>query len=108
MMHRSVRPASVDLTQVVIQNDTVRRFGVAIALNGSTYSVGENAGSIYLTITLSSDIVYFMKYYAIGESAWHACIICTYIHMFYVYNTYTVPQYNRCRTYAYVHSTTHI
>ena len=62
-----MRPESVDLTQVVIQNDTVRRFGVSVALNGSTFTVGEGEDSIYLSITLSPDIFFFLKYYAIGK-----------------------------------------
>ena len=77
---RSVRPASVDLTQVVIQNDTVRRFGVSTYLNGSTYMVGEGASSIYLTIALSPDILYFLKFYAVGENYCLMQVYTTYIH----------------------------
>eukprot|EP01036_Dinobryon_divergens_P022492 gene22492-30753_t len=55
--------------KVVIQNDTVRRFGVSVALNGSTFTVGEGEDSIYLSITLSPDIFFFLKYYAIAHSA---------------------------------------
>lgn len=63
---KAIKTSSVDLTQLVLQNDTVRRFGVSIVLNDSQYSVGLSAASVDLTILLSDTTFYFLKYYGIG------------------------------------------
>lgn len=62
----SVRITSVNLSQVVLQNDTVRRFGVSTTLNDSHYSVGQAAESIQMVITFSESTLNFLKFYGIG------------------------------------------
>jgi len=62
----SVKTTSVNLSQIVQQNDTIRRFGVSIALNGSQYTVGSDAASIQMVITFSESILNYLKFYGIG------------------------------------------
>jgi len=62
----SVKATSVNLSQIVLQNDTVRRFGVFIVLSDSQYSVGLDAESTQMVITFSENTLNYLKFYGIG------------------------------------------
>lgn len=62
----SVKTTTVNLSQIVLQNDTVRRFGVSIVLNDSQYSVGVGSESTQMVISLSESTLNYLKLYGIG------------------------------------------